>query len=120
MSELQIKWYESALRELLQGRTGPVAQDLARRAERVVAQAKQNATGMPHGYYKGILYPSAPRSGQGPGVRSGIGRASITYVIGIDSLGVYADVGSNQSYMAILEVSGLYPWLVRALPAAAD
>lgn len=112
-----IKWYEGALHELLQGRGGPVARDLAARAERIASQARTNASGPPHGYYRGRRYPSAARTGVGPGVRSGLGRSGIGWVFGVDAQGIYADIGSSQPYMGILEVTQLYPWLLRALPA---
>lgn len=96
------KWYNAPLTALLTGATGPVAHDLAARATRVESQAKLNASGRP-----------------GPRVVTGRGRSSITWVLGQDGQGLYADVGTNVNYMAIHELSGRYPWLLRALPAAA-
>lgn len=114
-----VKFYSAAVRDLLQGTHGPVAMDVARRAERVASQARINASGPPHGYYRGRTYPSS-RGSEGPGVRSGLGRAGIGFVMGLDARGVYADVGSTVKYMGYLELSGRYPWLLRALPYAVD
>lgn len=98
---------EGALRTLLAGENGAVARDLAKRAIRVEAAAKDNATHRP-----------------GPRVDSGRLRTSISWRLGSDSEGVYADVGTNVFYGRILEL-GLtrngrrFPFLEPALAAAA-
>jgi hypothetical protein len=70
------RWHESELRELLVGPHGPVARDLVKRAIRVEAAAKMNASHSP---------PSIP--GEGPAVRTGRLRGSITWRLGEDVLG---------------------------------
>lgn len=99
-------WDEAALAALLSGTNGGVATDLARRAERVTSRAKQNATGRP-----------------GPNVDTGRLRSSISWRLGQDGQGVYADIGTGVPYGRILEL-GLtrngrkFPFLVPALQAA--
>lgn len=99
---------DAFLRALL---AGPVAADLARRAIAVESLAKRIATGPP---------PSAP--GEGPGVRTGRLRASITHRLGADAQGPYADVGSNVHYAPFLELGtrkmAARPYLRPALAAA--
>jgi len=98
-------FYQTALERLLSGPEGPVARDLARRAIRVESQAKLNASGRP-----------------GPNVRTGRLRSSITWNLGRDEQGVYADVGSNVEYAAYVELgtdrAPPYPYLRPALSAA--
>ena len=110
MSLLQpgdVIYNEAALRELLAGPNGPVARDLARRAIRVETQAKINATGRP-----------------GPRVDTGRLRSSISWRLGTDSQGVFADIGTGVPYGRILEL-GLtrngrrFPFLEPALAAGA-
>lgn len=76
-----------------------VGADLARKANNVEAQAKQNASGRP-----------------GPNVITGRLRGSITWRLGVDELGLYADVGTAVEYAPYVE--RLYPFLEPALPAA--
>lgn len=89
----------------------PIARDLVRRAIRVEAAAKRNATGAP---------PSKP--GHGPGVRTGRLRGSITWRLGADGTGPYVDVGTAVFYAPFLELGTRYmqprPFLVPALKAA--
>lgn len=66
---------------------GPVVADLTRRAIRVEAAAKRNATGV----------------GGGPKVRTGRLRASIGYRVGVDSTSPYVDIGSSATYGPYLE-----------------
>jgi HK97 gp10 family phage protein len=87
------RWHESELRELLVGPHGPVARDLVKRAIRVEAAAKINASHSP---------PSIP--GEGPAVRTGRLRGSITWRLGEDFLGLHADVGSAVEYAAYVEL----------------
>lgn len=97
---------QAALDQML--RSSPVAADLARRAIRVESQAKVYATGVDGG----------------PNVRTGRLRGSITWRLGEDSEGVYADVGTAVHYGFWLEVKdpakGGRPFLRPALKAAAD
>lgn len=69
---------------------GPVMANLTRRALRVEAAAKQNASG---------------RGGPGPKVRTGRLRASITWRPGADSISPYVDIGSSTFYAAFVELS---------------
>jgi phage gpG-like protein len=62
--------------------------DLVKRAVRVEAAAKVNATG----------------AGLGPKVITGRLRSSITYRPGADSQGPYVDIGSNVAYAALVEL----------------
>lgn len=61
--------------------------DLVKRAVRVEAAAKRNATGRP-----------------GPNVITGRLRSSIGYRVGADSEGPYVDIGTNVSYGAYVEL----------------
>ena len=109
MSVLQpgdVIYDETALRQLLAGPDGAVAQDLARRAIAVESQAKRNASGRP-----------------GPNVDTGRLRSSISWRLGQDAQGVYADIGTGVPYGRILELGltrngARYPFLEPALSAA--
>lgn len=79
---------------------GPVMGDLVRRAIRVQALAKQNATGRP-----------------GPNVITGRLRGSIAWRPGGTPTDPYVDVGTNVHYAPFVERR--YPFLRPALPAAA-
>lgn len=101
-----ILWRETELADLLRGPHGPVAQEVARRAVAVESQAKLNATQRP-----------------GPRVDTGRLRSSISWRIGVDSEGVYADIGTGVPYGRILELGltrngARYPFLEPALEAA--
>lgn len=86
----QVRFNEKELRELLDGPLGGVARDLARRAINVETAAKANLT---------LL----------GAVDSGRLRSSITWELGHDSTGLYADVGTNVVYGLYVEVgTGLY------------
>lgn len=105
LAQKAFRWHEVQLQELLRGPTGPVARDVVRRAIRVEGLAKENATHRP-----------------GPMVRSGRLRGSITWRLGQDALGVYADVGTAVEYGYYLEHGTskmrAYPFLGPALVAA--
>lgn len=102
---IEITFDAAALGELLAGPDGPVAGDLARRAIRVETRAKENASGRP-----------------GPNVRTGRLRGSITWELGRDGQGLYADIGSNVLYAPYVEHGTsrmpAYPYLRPALAAA--
>lgn len=102
---------EGRLHELLAGVNGPVVRDLARRAIAVESAAKLNAS---------HARPSVP--GSGPAVRTGRLRSSISWRVDVDALGAYADVGSNVSYAAFVELGtdrmAARPYLRPALVAA--
>lgn len=96
---------EANLQELLTGDQGSVARDLAGRASNVQGMAVQNASGRP-----------------GPMVRTGRLRGSITWRLGTDALGLYADIGTNVEYAVYVEMgtsrAPAYPFLGPALQAA--
>ena len=85
---------------------GGIARDLAARAIRVESAAKVNASGRP-----------------GPNVQTGRLRASITWALGEDELGLFAAVGTDVFYAPYVELgttrAPAYPFLVPALAAAA-
>lgn len=99
------RWEQAALNELLEGPSGAVGRDLIKRAVRVESAAKHNATGRP-----------------GPNVITGRLRGSITWRLGSDALGLYADVGSAVLYAPFVELgtsrAPAYPFLRPALSAA--
>lgn len=109
-SVASFRWNEAEYRRILTGPNSPVAIDLSRRAINVVNQAKQNASQPP---------PSQP--GSGPAVRTGRLRGSITWRLGEDSEGVYADVGTNVFYAPFVELGtsrmSPRPFLAPALEA---
>ena len=94
----------------------PVMGDLVRRAIRVEAQAKHNASQAPMGPGMG----SPP--GHGPAVRTGRLRASITWRPGQDALSPYVDIGSAVHYAPYVELGtsrmAARPFLRPALEAA--
>lgn len=98
----RFRFEESGLREILRG---PVTKDLARRAIRVESSAKQHATGRP-----------------GPNVRTGRLRGSITWRLGADAAGPYADIGSAVLYAPYVELGTsrmpAYPFLRPGLESA--
>lgn len=98
----RFKFHEAGLRQLL---TGPIARDLTRRAIRVTNAAKRNATDRP-----------------GPRVRTGLLRGSITWRLGQDARGMYADIGTAVFYGPFVELgtsrASAYPFLRPALQAA--
>lgn len=104
-SMASFKVSESGLTKLLTGADGPVARDLARRAIRVEAAAKNNASGRP-----------------GPRVRTGRLRGSITWRLGRDSMGLYADIGTTVHYAPYVELgtsrAPAFPFLRPALSSA--
>lgn len=108
---------EGAMLALLRGPTGPVAALLARRAIRVESQAKANASMPPRA---GPETGSVP--GQGPAVRTGRLRSSITWRLGEDAAGLYADIGSAVEYAPYVEMGtsrmAARPFLRPALEAA--
>lgn len=104
-SQIVFRFNEANLQRLLTGPDAEVARDLTLRAIRVEAAAKENATHRP-----------------GPQVRTGRLRGSITWRLGQDSDGLYADVGTAVLYGPYLEYGTsrmpAYPFLRPALDAA--
>jgi hypothetical protein len=106
----EIRFNEAGLRELFRSPQGDMARDLARRATRVESAAKLNATGREYG-----------DGSRGPRVQTGRLRTSITWEIGSDSQGLFADIGTNVFYGRYLELGTdrmrPYPFLGPALSA---
>lgn len=75
----RIVWDDAALHELIDSPTGPVARDLAAKAEKVTQEAKRLAPVSPHG---------------SNGRASGYLRSQIGWDIGVDAEGIYADISS--------------------------
>lgn len=93
------RWNERELSHLLTGPTGGVARDLVRRAIRVESAAKIHASEPPR---FGPNTGSEP--GRGPAVRTGRLRGSITWRLGRDAFGIYADIGSAVLYAPYVEL----------------
>lgn len=107
-------WDLSTLAAILNSPHGGVGRDLARRAVQVESRAKELASG---------AYPPASQPGESPHLRSGRFRSSISWRLGVDSEGLYADIGSNVEYAGYLETGtdrmAARPTLKPALLAAA-
>ena len=106
---------DRAIQRLLRSEHGEVARDLSRLAIRVDTEAKLNATG------RAVTGANNPE-GRGPRVQTGRLRSSIGWRLGNDSVGLYADVGTNVEYAKWLEDLGVrggrtYPFLLPALNA---
>lgn len=101
----KLVWNSVEFLELTRGHHGPVARDLARRGIRIESAAKSYATGQ----------------GDGPSVRTGRLRSSISWALGEDGLGLFVDVGTNVEYGAYVELGTKfmrpYPYLRPALRA---
>jgi len=101
----EVYFNEFELQALLKSTSGPVGRDLAQRAIRVESAAKRNASGRP-----------------GPNIQTGRLRSSITWALGTDLDGLFADIGSNVEYAGYVEEGTShappYPYLKPALGAA--
>jgi HK97 gp10 family phage protein len=99
-------WNEAALRVILAGDRGPVAQDLLRRCLRVESKAKWYASG----------------NAGGPGVATGRLRGSITHELGHEGEELVGIVGTNVEYGPFQEFGTSrmppHPFLRPALEAA--
>lgn len=108
--DVTIAWDDAALAALLNGPNGDVARHLGQLGVRLESQMKLNVTG------------GGP-SGQGPHVRTGRLRSSITWQVGEDGLGLYVDAGTNVPYGYWLEEGTgrmrPHPWAGPALDAVA-
>ena len=106
--DVTIAYDDHALAALLTGTHSDAARYMARIGVRLETQMKLNVTG------------GGP-SGQGPHVRTGRLRASITWQVDVDSLGVYVDAGTNVPYGRYLEEGTdrmrPHPWAKPALEA---
>lgn len=111
----EVRFDHAALNRLLEGRTGPVARDLSKRAIRVTNEARLNATG------RAVAGASNPE-GRGPRVDTGRLRSSIAWQIGRDGEGLFADIGTSVPYGYFLETGlsngNTYPFLKPALSVA--
>lgn len=79
-------WNDLALTAFFRSPTGAIAQNLAGRAIRVESAAKINASGRP-----------------GPNVQTGRLRSSISWHLGEDAEGLYAQIGTNVEYASYVE-----------------
>jgi phage gpG-like protein len=108
-------WDLAALAEILNSPDGPVGRDLARRAALVETAAKQEVGG---------AWPPPSQPGEPPHLRTGRLRTSISWRLGADEAGLYADIGSNVEYAGYLELGtdrmAARPFLRPALKAAAS
>lgn len=108
-----IVWNNVALDQLLEGPLGPVARDLARRAIRVETAVKVSLNN---------AYPPASMPGSPPHKRHGRLQSSISWELGSDGEGLYADIGTNVEYGRYLELGtdqmAARPYLRPALTAA--
>ena len=84
--------YGPALERLLTGPDGPVARELGQRAVRIESSAKLIATGAPK-------------------VQTGRYRSSITWRLGADARGLFAQIGSNVAYARFLEDGTRPHWI---------
>jgi hypothetical protein len=104
--DVTIAYDDAALAELLRGPNGPTARYLARIGVQLESQMKLNVTG------------GGP-SGQGPHVRTGRLRSSITWQVDEDVVGLYVDAGTNVPYGRYLEEGTdrmrPHPWAAPAL-----
>lgn len=116
-AKLRFRWEETQLRSLLTSESGGVGRDLVRRAIRVEGAAKVNASEPPR---NGPNTGSQP--GRGPAVRTGRLRGSITWRLGRDVVGLFADVGTAVEYAPYVELGtsrmSARPFLRPALAAA--
>lgn len=105
----EIVWDSAALAAIFNSPQGFVAKDLARRAVNVESEAKRIAS-----------QPPPSRRGTGPSVRSGLLRGSISWTLGEDAEGIYAEIGTNVEYAPYLEDPDILDrqFLKPALPAA--
>ncbi len=102
-------WNEAVLTEFFRSPLSAVGRDLARRAVAVESAAKIAAS---------HSRPSV--RGSGPAVQTGRLRSSISWRLGEDALGLYADVGTNVEYAHWLDgPDNVYdrPFLTTALAA---
>lgn len=116
----------SGLHELMTSPAGPIAQDLFRRGERVRTEAERLSAGPGRGrVYKrrGVIHQAAA-PGDPFASDTGHTRATITVEMGVDGIGLYARVGSNDQVLADQEFGTsrmpAHPVLRPALPAASD
>lgn len=102
-------WNEAVLTEFFRSPLSAVGRDLARRAIAVESQAKRNAS-----------HARPSTRGSGPAVISGRLRSSISWRLGQDAEGMYADIGTNVEYAGYLDgPDEIYdrPFLTTALEA---
>lgn len=88
--DITFDWDDQSLHQLLAGPSGPVALMLARIGVKLESEMKLNVTG------------GGP-TGQGPHVRTGRLRSSITWQVDGDAQGLYVDAGTNVVYGRYLE-----------------
>lgn len=106
MADVTFNWDDHAIAQILTGPAGAVGLQLGLIGTRLESQMKLNVTA--HG-----------PSGQGPKVRTGRLRSSITWELGNDGAGLFVDAGTNVFYGRYLEEGTdrmrPYPWCLQAL-----
>ncbi len=104
--DVTIAYDDHALTQMLTGPDGAAARQMARIGVRLESQMKLNVT-------------AGGPSGQGPHVRTGRLRSSITWQVDADGRGLYVDAGTNVPYGRYLEEGTdrmrPHPWLQPAL-----
>ncbi len=104
--DITFAWDDQALAALLHGPGGETARYLATVGVKLESQMKVNVT-------------AGGPSGQGPRVRTGRLRSSITWQVGEDGAGLYVDAGTNVDYGRFLEEGTdrmrPHPWAQPAL-----
>lgn len=130
---VDFQYDEGALTHLLDDPTGPVGQEMERRALFVEAAQKrllsQHGTGVIYRRHGGKVTHQASAPGEPPAPDTGLLRASVSHHVGVDADGMYAEIGSGASpdipgldYGVYLDV-GTHdieprPWLRPSLTAA--
>jgi len=111
-----VRTYPGALNALLKSPSSDVARELSRFGTRVESRAKRSVTGPPHGYYRGVHYPSAP--GNPPGLRTGRLRSSIGWHLEYGGE-ISLLIGAGADYFIYLEKGSRapYPFLAKAVEA---
>ena len=104
--DVTIAYDDHALASMLSGPSGVAARQMALIGVRLESQMKLNVT-------------AGGPSGQGPHVRTGRLRSSITWQVDQDGRGMYVDAGTNVPYGRYLEEGTdrmrPFPWLRPAL-----
>lgn len=116
MAFARVRTYPGAVDKLLKTPGSDVARELGKFGTKVESRAKMMVTGPPHGYYRGVHYPSAP--GSPPGLRTGRLRASIGWRLEYGGE-ISMLIGASAEYFIYLEkgTRAHYPFLAQAVEA---